>query len=75
MRLLGISADDLVAGFPLPEPSLFADAKAPDCRHRLEAVVGDVRERFGAAGLTRAALLDRGAAVSRSGYVDPRRKS
>jgi DNA polymerase IV len=75
VRLLGISANDLVAGFPLPEPSLFSENKAPERRHRLEAVVGAVHERFGAAGLTRAALLDRGPSVSRSGYVDPRRKS
>jgi DNA polymerase-4 len=75
VRLLGIAAHDLVPGFPLPAPTLFSDTKAPERRHRLEAVVGEVHERFGAAGLTRAALLDRGSAVSRSPYVDPRRKS
>jgi DNA polymerase-4 len=57
VRLTGIAIAGLVA--EPPEPELFAD-KTPERGRRLEEVVSKVAERFGAAGLTRAALLEKG---------------
>lgn len=54
-RLTGVSVAGLRDG--LPTPTLFPDAVA-DRRRKVEQVTADVVDRFGALGLTRAALVD-----------------
>jgi DNA polymerase-4 len=55
VRLTGVSASGLTEG--PPPRALFPDP-VQDRRRRLEEVVGKVIDRYGADGLTRAALLD-----------------
>ena len=56
VRLTGISASDLHAG--PAAPTLFPDAKRTR-REQIEAITGELRDRFGEAGLTRGRLLVR----------------
>jgi DNA polymerase-4 len=55
VRLTGVSASELVHG---PTPTLFPDAEVAK-RAKLEALVSQVSERFGEAGLSRATLARR----------------
>jgi len=55
-RLTGVSVADLSEG--PPPRTLFPD-RAAEKRRMLERVAADVADRFGAAGITRAALIDR----------------
>jgi DNA polymerase-4 len=54
VRLTGVSASGLVPG--PPDRTLFPDRRREQ-RHRLEQTVAALRDRFGPAGVTRAALL------------------
>lgn len=55
VRLSGVAVGELQAG--PPPPTLFPAPRA-ERRHRLEQTIASLRDRFGAAGVTRAALLD-----------------
>ncbi len=55
VRLTGVSAGEIAEG--LPQPTLFPSPER-ERRRAIESVVGELRERFGKQGVTRAELLD-----------------
>ncbi len=60
VRLVGVTVAGLVAEPAEGTLSLFAEERSPERGRKLEEVVSKIADRFGGAGVTRAALLERG---------------